>query len=265
MAAGWAERTRSERGMGTAARAGHRESSYLSLAREVRKQILQGRYADGRRLPTEAEFSAQYQVSRQTVRRAFQDLVAEGMVYRVPGRGTFAAPRDGGYVRQFGSVDDLMGLSADTQMDVITPLRRQVDVNAAGRLRLASDIVFTLAFRRSHHGAPFCLTVVSLPPGPGLALASAAELSAEGATSDVTVIGLLDTRLEAPIAEAEQSITVALADAGTSAALGCPAGHPLLRIDRLYLDTSGTPVELAVSHFLPELYSYRTNLRRSVS
>jgi hypothetical protein len=148
------------------ARAGQRESSYLSLAREVRKQILQGRYAEGRQLPTEAEFSAQYQVSRQTVRRAFQDLVAEGMVYRVPGRGTFAAARDGGYVRQFGSVDDLMGLSADTQMDVIAPLRRQVDVNAAGRLRLPADIVYTLSFRRSHHGAPFCLTVVSLRASP---------------------------------------------------------------------------------------------------
>jgi GntR family transcriptional regulator len=250
--------------MEMATRTRQRESSYLSLAREVRKQILQGRYADGRRLPTEADFSAQYQVSRQTVRRAFQDLVSEGMVYRVPGRGTFAAPRDGGYVRQFGSVDDLMGLSADTQMDVLTPLRRQVDVNAAGRLRLSSDIVYTLAFRRSHHETPFCLTVVSLPPEAGVALASAAELT-EGATSDVTVIGLLDTRLDAPIAEAEQSITVALADAGTAEALGCPAGHPLLRIDRLYLDTSGIPVELAVSHFLPELYSYRTNLRRSAT
>jgi GntR family transcriptional regulator len=153
-------------------------------------------------------------------------------------------------------------------MDVIAPLRRQVDVTAAGRLRLPVDIVYTLAFRRSHHGAPFCLAVVSLPPAAGLVLASAAELTAEGATSDVTVIGLLDTRLDAPIAQAEQSITVALADAGTAGtagALGCPAGHPLLRIDRLYLDTSGTPVELAVSHFLPELYSYRTNLRRSVS
>ena len=251
--------------MGMAAGTGHRESSYLSLAREVRKQILQGRYADGRRLPTEAEFSAQYRVSRQTVRRAFQDLVSEGMVYRVPGRGTFAAARDDGYVRQFGSVDDLMGLSADTQMDVITPLRRQVDVNAAGRLRLSSDIVYTLAFRRSHHGTPFCLTVVSLPPEAGLALASAAELSAPGATSDVTVIGLLDSRLDAPIAEAEQSITVALAAAAAAQALGCRVGHPLLRIDRLYLDTSGIPVELAVSHFLPELYSYRTNLRRSVT
>jgi len=248
-----------------ATRTQHRESGYLSLAREVRKQILQGRYADGRRLPTEAEFSAQYRVSRQTVRRAFHDLVSDGMVYRVPGRGTFATPRDGSYVRQFGSVDDLMGLSADTKMDVITPLRRQVDVTAADRLRLSSDMVYTLVFRRSHHGTPFCVTVVSLPPEAGLALASTAELTAHGATSDVTVIGLLDTRLDAPIAEAEQSITVALADAGTAEALGCPAGHPLLRIDRLYLDTSGTPVELAVSHFLPELYSYRTNLRRSVT
>jgi GntR family transcriptional regulator len=248
-----------------AARTRPRESSYVSLAREVRKQILQGRYADGRRLPTEAELSAKYQVSRQTVRRAFHDLVSEGMVYRVPGRGTFAAPRDGAYVRQFGSIDDLMGLSADTQMDIMTPLRRQVDVTAAGRLRLSSDIVYTVAFRRSHHGTPFCLTVVSLPTGAGQTLASEAELTAEGAVSDVTVIGLLDTRLDAPIAEAEQSITVALADDQASRALGCPGGHPLLRIDRLYLDTGGTPVELAVSHFLPELYSYRTNLRRSMT
>jgi GntR family transcriptional regulator len=204
-------------------------------------------------------------VSRQTVRRAFQDLVTEGMVYRVPGRGTFAAARDGGYVRQFGSVDDLMGLSADTEMDIISPLRRQVDVSAAGRLRLPADIVYTVAFCRSHHGTPFCLTDVSLPLEAGTALASATELTAEGATSDVTVIGLLDTRLAAPIAEAEQSITVALADERASEALGCAVGHPLLRIDRLYLDTNGTPVELAVSHFLPELYSYRTKLRRSVT
>lgn len=240
-----------------------RESSYTALARDVRKQILQGRYAGGRRLPTEAEFAAQYGVSRQTVRRAFHDLVAEGMVYRTPGRGTFAARRDDTYVRQFGSIDDLMGLSADTRMDVITPLRRQVDVTAAGRLRLPNDIVYTIIFRRAHDGTPFCLTVVSLPPPAGLALTSVAGLTTAGATSKETIIGLLDTRLDAPIAEAEQSITVALADDVTAGALGCPAGHPLLRVDRLYLDTDGTPVELAVSHFLPELYSYRTSLRRS--
>jgi len=242
-----------------------RESGYGALAREIRKQILQGQYADGRRLPTEAELSERHQVSRQTVRRAFQDLVAEGMVYRVPGRGTFATPRgSGGYLRQFGSIDDLMGLSVDTQMQITEPLRRHIDVNAAGRLRLPNDRVYSVGFRRLHDGTPFCVTAVTLPPDVGLLLASVTELSTLGATSELTVIGLLDSRLTAPIAEAEHSITVSLADTQAAAQLGCAPGHPLLRIDRLYLDTTGTPVELAVSRFLPELHSYRTSLRRSI-
>lgn len=245
---------------------GRRESGYNVLARELRKQILQGQYADGRRLPTEAELSERYQVSRQTVRRAFQDLVAEGMVYRVPGRGTFVTPSESStYLRQFGSIDALMGLSVDTRMEIITPLRRRIDVNAAGRLRLPEDVVHGVVFRRLHDGTPFCVTSVMLPPAVGRSLASVTDLTTPGAISDLTVIGLLDSRLDAPIAEAEQSITVALADTEVAAQLGCETGHPLLRIDRLYLDTAGTPVELAISRFLPELHSYRTSLRRSLT
>jgi GntR family transcriptional regulator len=244
---------------------GRRESTYRVLARELRGQILQGMYPDDRRLPTEAELAASHQVSRQTVRRAFQDLVAEGMVYRVPGRGTFATSKDGTYIRQFGSVDDLMGLSVDTQLEVITPLRRQVDVNAAGRLRLDSDAVHTVVFRRLHDATPFCLTTVFLPPAIGRKLESVPDLNEAGSTSTVTIIGLLDARLEAPIAEAEQSVTVDLASAEAAVQLGCPEGHPVLRIDRLYRDTMERPVELAISYFLPEHYSYRVKLRRSVT
>jgi DNA-binding GntR family transcriptional regulator len=246
-------------------RSGRRESTYRSLARELRSQILQGMYPDDRRLPTEAELAASHQVSRQTVRRAFQDLVAEGMVYRVPGRGTFATSRDGTYIRQFGSVDDLMGLSVDTQLEVISPLRRQVDVNAAGRLRLDSDAVHTVMFRRLHDETPFCLTTVFLPPAVGRKLESVPALTQAGATSTVTIIGLLDAQLEAPIAEAEQSVTVDLATGEVAEHLGCPEGHPVLRIDRLYHDTMDRAVELAISFFLPEHYSYRVKLRRSVT
>jgi GntR family transcriptional regulator len=241
---------------------GRRESTYTVVAREVRNRILHGDYADGRRLPTEAELAARHGVSRQTVRRAFQDLVSDGMVYRVPGRGTFVTRRDGAHLRQFGSIDDLMGLSIDTRMEVTAPLRRLVDVTAAGRLRLPDDVVHGLTFRRSHDGTPFCLTTVSVPPAVGAVLAAVPELTVAGATSETTIIALLDARLPAPIAEADQSITVAAADPATAAQLGCPAGDPLLRIDRLYSDTAGRPVELAISHFLPELYSYRTKLRR---
>ena len=48
-----------------------------------------------------------------------------------------------------------------------------------------------------------------------------------------------------------------------AAAVGCDKAHPMLRVDRLYSDEAGAPVELAVSHFLPEQYTYRVTLRRA--
>lgn len=238
------------------------EAAYAMLARTLRGAILQGRYADGARLPTEAELATEYRVSRQTVRRAFHDLVAEGMVRRVPGRGTFAAPRQGPYLRQFGSVEDLMGLSLDTRLEVVSPLRRQVDIDAAGRLRLDSDAVYRVLFRRRHHDVAFCLTTVYLPPAIGTVLAGLPALSAPGALSEVTVIGLIDTHTDSPVAEAEQSITAVAATDMLTIYLDCERGDPLLRVDRSYTDTTGRLVELATSYFLPEHYSYRVRLRR---
>ena len=199
-------------------------------------------------------------VPRRTMQAA--QALYEGVVYRVPGRGTYAdesAPR---YLRQLGSIEDLMSLSEDTTMEVLSGLRRRVDVEAASRLRLDDDVVHTVVFRRLHDGVPFVLTRVHLIEAVALPVLGAPEL-ADGAVSSHTIIGLLEPSLALPIAEAAQSITVAGADAEVAAAVDCAAGHPMLRVDRLYSDSSGTPVELAVSHFLPEQYTYRVTLRRS--
>jgi GntR family transcriptional regulator len=239
------------------------EPSYQLVARELRTRIRRGDFNDGRPLPTEAELSAAYRVSRQTIRRAFQDLVSEDVVYRVAGRGTFAKSSSDGYIRQVGSVDDLMGLSDDTSMEIVKPLVRRVDLVSAGRLRQLSDAVYQLEFVRIHDGERFCLTKVSLPISVGKELLSVDEVTTMGATSTLTIIGLLDRRLPSPIAEAQQSITVESISGADAVSLGCAAGHPTLRIDRLYLDTNGQCVELATSYFLPEQYSYRISLRRS--
>jgi GntR family transcriptional regulator len=237
------------------------EPAYQALARTLREALVRGGYPEGVRLPTEAELADEYQVSRQTVRRAFQDLVSEGLVQRVPGRGTFAAPSDGRYLRQFGTIDDLMGLSIDTSLEVVTPLRRRVDVEAASRLHLPGDVVHTVVFRRLHNTTPFCLTTVHLPPRVGEALSTDPRLTSEGATSATTVIAMVDTRF--PIAEAEQSITATPANPPATTHLDCAQGTPLLRVDRTYHSTRGEPVELAISYFLPEHYSYRVHLRRT--
>ncbi|GGL10500.1 hypothetical protein GCM10011588_26110 [Nocardia jinanensis] len=74
------------------------------------------------------------------------------------------------------------------------------------------------------------------------------------------MIGLLEPHLDSPIVEAAQSITVAGADTAVAAGLGCEQGHPMLRVDRLYSDATGRTVDLSVSYFLPEHYTYRVTL-----
>jgi DNA-binding GntR family transcriptional regulator len=230
---------------------------------QLRAQLLAQEYPADVALPTEAEIANQFNVSRQTVRRAFQDLVAEGLVFRIPGKGTFATPSNGRYLRQFGSVEELMALSADSQMEVLAPLSSAVDPTAASRLRLPDDHVARTTFLRLHRGEPFSHTTVFLPPAVRARLGEVTELASSGTRSRVTVIALLDKALELPIQDAEQSITVAAAPAGVAESLGFASSTPMLRIDRTYFDTSGSPVELAVSHFHPDRYSYRVRLRRN--
>lgn len=235
--------------------------AYRALRQRLQDEIAAGTYSGGARLPTESELVAAHGVSRQTVRRAFQDLVADGVVYRVPGRGTYATESGHRYLRQFGSIEDLMSLSDDTTMEVLAGLRRRVDVEAASRLRLAEDVVFTVVFRRLHADVPFVVTRVHLPESVARPLVGSAALT-DGAVNTTTVIALLEPHLDSPITEAAQSITVAPADASVASAVGCAEATAMLRVDRLYSDATGTPVELAVSHFLPEQYTYRVTLSR---
>ncbi|MFD1811269.1 GntR family transcriptional regulator [Rhodococcus gannanensis] len=237
------------------------EPAYRLLANRLRGELADGVYSGGVRLPTEAELAVEHGVSRQTVRRAFHDLVAEGIVHRVPGRGTFASEATGRYLRQLGSIEDLMNLSADTTMEIVTPPRRQVDIEAASRLRLDIDVLYTVSFRRLHDAVPFVYTTVYLPETIGKAVADAPELAA-GASSTHTMIGLIEPHLAMPIVQADQSITVAPAPEAAASAVGCEPGHPMLRVDRLYSNELDEPTELAISYFLPEHYTYRVTLRR---
>jgi GntR family transcriptional regulator len=247
-----------------AVRTGDNRAAYVVLADQLREFIRRGDYAGQRQLPTETSLASDHGLSRQTVRRAYLELVAEGRVVRIPGRGTFVAEQESTYRRQFGSVEDLMGLAIDTTVQIVRPLARNVNIESAARLALDTDVVHSLSYVRSHHGVPFGWTTVSLPPAVAALVEDAPELTTTGACHPVTVIGLLEGRLDDPIAEAEQTISAVAADDRLVEVLGCELGAPVLRIDRLFVSGSGEPLELSVGHFLPDQYTYRTSLRRAV-
>ncbi|MFI5715759.1 GntR family transcriptional regulator [Nocardia sp. NPDC051750] len=238
------------------------ELSYQTVARSLRAQIVDGTLAEGAQVPTESVLAERFGVSRQTVRRAFQDLVADNLVVRTRGRGTFVSTPAAGYIRQVGSVDDLMNLSDDTRMRVVQPLSRRIDRSTADRLRLPDDIIWEVSFVRLHENTPFCLTTVALPPRVARLLADVTELQTVGISSDLTIIGLLDEALPRRIGQAQQSITVGKLPSSAAPHLDSEPDQPTLLIDRLYFDTDGVPVEVAVSHFLPHYYSYRVQLSR---
>lgn len=65
------------------------DTKYDIVKKGLRDDILSGKYAIGDKLPTEANLTEQYGVSRYTVRRATSDLEQEHFLYRVQGGGMY--------------------------------------------------------------------------------------------------------------------------------------------------------------------------------
>ena len=58
---------------------------------QLKQSILRGIYPPGMRLPKELEFSRELQVAKVTLRSALARLEAEGLVDRIPSKGTFVS------------------------------------------------------------------------------------------------------------------------------------------------------------------------------
>ncbi|MBN9734172.1 MULTISPECIES: GntR family transcriptional regulator [unclassified Pseudonocardia] len=241
-----------------------RPAAFRDLADALRSSIRHGEYRDGRRLPTEAELAERHSLSRNTVRRAMQELVAEGAIYRVPGRGTFVA--EGGdhrFLRPLGTINDLFGLAADTSLEILTPLHRCVDVAVAGRLRLDHDSLFQVTARRLHGDEPISYSILSMTPELATLLGDVEMLTTVGATSATPIMGLADDRLPGLVAGADQSVTVSTPPPDAAEAIELAPDLAALRIDRMYLGAQDVPLALTINWYHPDRFTYRTRLWRS--
>ena len=66
---------------------------YMQVAGALREEIIGGQFRPGDRLPSEAELRERFRVSTATVRGAFDQLRAEGLVVSRQGAGSLATTR----------------------------------------------------------------------------------------------------------------------------------------------------------------------------
>src|SRR5262249_52935999 len=68
-------------------------SRWREIAEQLRRQIEDGTYPPGSRLPTEAEMTERYHVGRTALRQALARLTADGLLTARPRHGTFVRHR----------------------------------------------------------------------------------------------------------------------------------------------------------------------------
>ena len=117
----------------------------LQIVRQIRLALASGRIAPGDRLPAARDLAAELRVNFHTVRKAYADLEAEGLLRCEQGRGTFVAPGAGpltrGNLRETVRahverlVEDLAGADLDAdavEAAVAAELRRALGLRRTG-------------------------------------------------------------------------------------------------------------------------------------
>jgi GntR family transcriptional regulator len=234
----------------TAPNDGARRPRYLQVREQLLDRIQSGAWAPGQLIPSEIDIAKQFGVSQGTARMAVTALVAENIVTRQQGLGTFVYEhtRDE-ELERFGRV-----FSGRECIDADSRSWQPVLAGASHAERRALDLaagckVLRIRRVRLRDGAPFILERISLPEAlfPGLA--------AHGELPDM-LYGIYQRACTVMVVEAEERITAVPADRSTAKALRVAAGTPLLRIERVAFALRGTPVEWRVSlcHLSPDAH-----------
>jgi GntR family transcriptional regulator len=201
-------------------------------------------------LPSDAELCKEFGVSRMTARNAMQRLAQEGLVYRVPGRGTFVA--EAPTHRQASS---LLSFSQEMRRQGRVPSSRLLerDLRAptseqASRLRLRErDQVVWLRRLRLADNQPIAIESAALHPRTALTVMEA-DLERHSLHATLANAGYVLTSGRATI-HAED------ATGEDARLLAMRRGGALLVEERIIRDLRGEPLEFTESRYPADRYA----------
>ncbi|GGF38794.1 GntR family transcriptional regulator [Marmoricola endophyticus] len=207
-------------------------------------------------IPSERTLMTTYDVSRATVRRAIDSLVADGLLQRVHGRGTFVArPRLESRLHLASFSQDMRrrGLTPSTVLLGIEAERPPADAIASLGLRPGGpgSLAWRLDRVRLADGQPIALET-GWYPRPLLPDLDHADLSG-------SLYEVFRDRYGLAIDAAEQTLWGEAADERTAARLDAPLHTPLL-VFRRTSTSAGVPVEHVVSRYRGDRYQLHMSL-----
>ncbi len=234
---------------------------YHQIYLVLREQLRDGLFKAG--LPSEMAFQQQFGVARVTVRRALEQLAAEGLISRQPGRGTqptAAAPvqSQGGQPRKAqltGLLENLVSMGLATQVKVLDVSTIAAPQEVAQALQVATGAPVQKAVRvRSTQAGPFSHITTYIPEAIG------AHFGRKELAKKPILVLLEEAGVQ--VGRAEQTISARLADVQLAQHLDVAVGSALLAVRRLIFDTQERPVQWLHGMYRPDRYEYVMQLSR---
>lgn len=233
---------------------------YQQVKTALRRAVQSGMWAPGEAIPPERELVERFKVSRITVRQALADLVAEGLLFRQHGRGTFVAARRPEPIAETltdltGHLEELRLRGLDPEIHVLSLERRLMPPEVVRALERERDAEGWYLFRLVRvEGQPLMLTEVFLP----------GDLQIPMRLEDVQREGLapLLSGWGHPPVRGLQRIAACGATPEQADLLGVLEGDALLRVTRVMFDSGDKPLTWLRTHYRADRYEYEVALKR---
>ncbi|MGN8261252.1 GntR family transcriptional regulator [Pseudomonas sp. SMSB3] len=231
---------------------------YQQLRDHLIEQIANNRWRPGEAIATEAALATEFDMSVGTVRKAVDALVAEGVLERQQGRGTFIRrPQFQSSLFRFFRFESASGERLVPQSRILSIEAVVAPSAVAQALSLAAGAeVIRIVRTRLLEAQPVLAEEIWLPRQPFQALLEV-DLDSHGPL----LYPIFEALCGQVVAHAEETLTAEAVDAVHGRLLQVAPGSPVVVIERLARDYAGKPLEWRRSRGHAQHFRYRVEIR----
>lgn len=236
------------------------EPLYKWIKRELTQLLGNGVWRPAQAIPSERRLAEEFGVSMGTMRRALDELVAEHILIRHQGRGTFVSAHDTNrFLFRFFNIAAHDGERSYPKVNLLDfgPRRADATIARALSIRPAARVY---GFRNllSLQGEPALVDEIYLP---AVRFAGLDEDSLRHRTG--TLYQLYEERFGNSVTHIDERVRAMVADPFLAGVLQVEEGAPLLHIIRRALSVDGRPVEYRHSYVSTERHEYSRSFEES--